>query len=234
MRDIEADLHPFTPAHPVALHGQDLLRPVLQATEVQELIGVGRYPQEPLLEVAPGDGGAAPLALAVDHLLVGQDRLAGGAPDHRCPRAVGQPPFVQLEEEPLVPSVVFGKTADYLPVPIVYRPHAPELGSHVVDVGHSPGIRVNSALNSGVLRRQSEGVEAHGMEYVISLHTAKAGVAVRRSHGVPMADVEVARGIGIHGELIPFGPRVIVSHPIDAVRLPPLPPFAIDFAGIVA
>ena len=232
--NVEADLHTLAASHPVALHGQDLLGPVQQAGEVQELVGVGGDAQEPLLHVAAGNRRIAPLAPAVHRLLVGQDRLAGRAPHDRRLVSVGQALLQELEEEPLVPPVVLRKTADDLPVPVVDGAHAAELGAHVLDISHGPGVGVYSALHRGVFGGETEGVEPHGVEHVVALHPAKPGVAVGRGHGVPVADVEVARGVGIHGQLIPLGPGIVVGNVVNAVGLPAFLPLPVNLPGPVS
>ena len=105
--DVEGDFDTFAAADPVALHGEDLLGPVDEAAEVQELVGVLGNAEEPLLEGATGDESVAAFAGTVDHLLVGEDGVAGGAPYYGGFAAVDKAVFVELEEEPLVPAVVF-------------------------------------------------------------------------------------------------------------------------------
>ena len=73
---------------------------------VQQAVGVVGDAEEPLLELAQLDRGAAALAAAVDHLLVGQHRGVLRAPVDRGLLAVGQPALEQLQEDPLGPAVV--------------------------------------------------------------------------------------------------------------------------------
>ena len=74
----------FRSADPVALHHDDLVGPVGERLEpLQELVGVLRDAEEPLLEVPRRDGGPAAPARAVNHLLVGEHGIAARTPVHR-------------------------------------------------------------------------------------------------------------------------------------------------------
>ena len=57
-----------------------MLGPADPVEIVEQTLGVVGDPEEPLLELAQLDLGAAALATAVDHLLVGQHRRVVGAP----------------------------------------------------------------------------------------------------------------------------------------------------------
>ena len=50
--DRQVELDPLGPADPVALHGLDPLGPVEVVEGVEQLVGIGGDPEEPLLEVA--------------------------------------------------------------------------------------------------------------------------------------------------------------------------------------
>ena len=125
-REVQAQLlaaegHPgaLGAADPVALHRHDVVRPGLEDAEVvQQAIGVIGDPEEPLLEVALDDQGAAPLAMPVDHLLVREHRLVLGAPLHRRLGAVGEAALVQAQEDPLGPAVVLGLAGGDLTPPV--------------------------------------------------------------------------------------------------------------------
>ena len=215
-------------------HRLDALGPVHQPGEVEQLVGEAGDAEEPLVHLAAHHHVAAALALAVEHLLVGQHRLAGGAPVYGGQGAVGQAAVVELEEEPLIPAVVVGGAGDDLPVPVIHGAHGAELAPHVLDVVHGPAVGVDAPLDGGVLGGQPEGVEPHGMEDVIAAHPHETGVSVRRGHSVPVADVQVARGVGVHGERVPGGTRVVVGHAVEAVGGPAVLPLAVEGLGIIA
>ena len=53
-RDVEGDFHALTPADPIVLHVEDLLRPIYETAEVQKPVGIIGDAKEPL---HPGPGG---------------------------------------------------------------------------------------------------------------------------------------------------------------------------------
>ena len=96
-----------------------MLGPGFEQLEIgQQAIGVVGDLEEPLLEVARLDQGAAALAVAVDDLLVGEHGLVDGAPLHRGLGAVGEARLVEAEEDPLGPAVVGGIAGDDLAGPV--------------------------------------------------------------------------------------------------------------------
>ena len=230
--NVKADFHALAAANPVVLHGQNFVGPVGQPAEIQQPISVVGDAEEPLLQIAAGDHGAAALAGAVQHLFVGQHGDAGGTPDHRGVGAVGQPLLVEFQEEPLVPVVILRQAADYLPFPIVNGADGAELAAHPLDVVHRPLVGVDAPADGGVFGGQAESVEADGMQHVVALHPAKAGVGVGGGHGVPVADVQIAGGVGIHGHFVPLGAGVVVGHPVQPVPFPAVLPFLVD-GGVV-
>src|SRR5262249_7055332 len=147
---------------PVALHGEDALRPAGQAVEVaQELVGIRRDAEEPLLELALDDRRVAPPAAAVLDLLVGEHGLAAGAPVDERPPPVGEAALEHAYEEELLPAVVARVAGRDLPLPVVGETEPPQLAAHVIDVVVGPARRVDAVLDRGVLRGQTEGVPAH-------------------------------------------------------------------------
>ena len=196
--------------------------------EVQELVGIPRDAQEPLRHLPAGDGCGAALAQPVDHLLVGQHRLAGRAPDRRGLSAIGEARLVELEKEPLIPPVVLGKRADDLPVPVIDGADGPKLAAHLLDVAHGPCARVYALADRGVLRRQPEGIEADGVQHVVALHAAEPGVGVGRRHDVPVPNVQVPGRVRVHGQLVPLGARVVVRDAVHGVLLPALLPLLVQ------
>src|SRR4051794_36321217 len=90
--DGEVHVRTFTAPDPVALHGADFFRPVLQLLKVlQELFGVFRDTQEPLLEVALLDDRVLVTpAASADHLLIGEDSATLRTPVHLALFAVSE------------------------------------------------------------------------------------------------------------------------------------------------
>ena len=234
VRDVEPDVHALAASDPVPLHREDLVRPFLQSVEVQQFVGVVGDAEEPLLEIAAGDGCFAPLAFAVEHLFVGEYRLARWAPHHGRFLAVGEAALVQLDEEPLVPAIVLGQAADHFAVPVVDRADGTQLPAHVLHVGHGPFVGMDAPGYGGVFGRQTEGVESDGVQHVVALHPAEPGVSVRRRHGVPVADVQITRRVRVHGHFEPFGARIVVLDMVDPVPFPPLLPLAVNLNRVEA
>ncbi len=220
-------------ADPVALHALDALGPV-DTLELQQLVGVLRDPEEPLLEVAADDRGLAALADALPHhLLIGQDGLAIGAPVNRGAGAVSQPGLVELQEEPLGPFVVLRQAGNDLPGPIVDSADALDLAAHVIDVLHRPLEGVDAALDGGVLRGEAEGVKAIGMQDVIAPHAHIAGMDIGGNIVIPVADMEVAGGIGEHGKGVPLGAGVVVPDLVKLIVGPLLLPLLFYFLRVI-
>ena len=181
-----------------------------------------------------GDGGVAALAGAVgEDLLVGEDGLAGGAPVGGGEGAIGEPFFEEFEEEPLVPAVVFGVGGDGLAGPVEHGAHGLELPPHIVDVVVGPLVGVDALADGGVFGGEAEGVEADGEEDVEAAHAAVTGGGVGGGHGVPVSDVDIAGGVGEHGEEVELL-AIVVGGLVKAVGLPLRLPRFLDFGGVVA
>ena len=230
----EAQARPLGAADPVALHGLDALGPVERLGVAQQLLGVVGDAEVPLLEVALEDLRAAALAdVPFEDLLVGEDGLVLRAPPDGALGAVGQTPLQHLQEEPLVPAVELGSAAGDLPAPVDHGPHLVVLLAHGGDVLEGPDGGVDAVADGGVLGGQSEGVEPHREEDVVAAHALQAGVDVGYGEGVPVADVEDAGGIGVHGQGVPLVAGGIVVDPVEVVPLPALAPLLLDYGRIV-
>ena len=204
--DFEVDLGALGPADPVGLHDLDRLRPV-QPGKVQQFVGVGGRAQEPLLQVALLDRGAAPptAPLRALDLLAGQRPIVG-APVHRGHRTVSEPRLQETQEEPLVPLVVLGIGGHHLRLPGERRAHRAQLPAHVLDVLHRPRERVAAVLDGGVLCGQAEGIETDREEHVVAVHPAEARQGIGRRLDVPVTDVQVTRRVGVHRQQVVLGP----------------------------
>ena len=181
-------------ADPVALLGLDPVDEVHGVQAVDELLGVLGDFQHPLALFLPDDGGAAALAHALHHLLVGQHALTGGAPVHRHGGLIGQAVLVQLEEDPLGPLVVAGVGGVHHPVPVEGVAQHVELAGKVGDVvlGHLGGVNV--VLDGEVLSGQAEGVIADGEQHVVAVHPLFPGDHIHGSVGPGMAHVQAGSG----------------------------------------
>ena len=182
--DLEVDVGADRAADPVALHPDDLLRPeALELVQVVEQpVGVVGDLEVPLRELLLDDLGAAPLAVAVDDLLVREHRLVVGAPVDRALLAVREAALVEPLEEPLVPAVVLRVAGVQDARPVVRRAVLAEALLVLLDVGVGPLARVGTALDGRVLGGQAERVPPDRVQHVV------AAVAPEARH-----DVDVAR-----------------------------------------
>ena len=133
---LEIDFRAFAAADPVALLFLDRLGPVDQLQIVQQPLGVGGDPQNPLAERAAVDvlvAFAVAGAVGVD-LFVGEHGLAAFAPPDRHFGFVGEAFLEELEENPLRPFEVFGVGGVDFAVPVVGEAEHLDLAAERVDV----------------------------------------------------------------------------------------------------
>ena len=232
--DREVDLGPVRAADPVALLREHALRPGLQVLHVvEQLVLVGRDAQEPLLHPAFLHLALAAPADAALGLLVGQHRLAGGAPVDGGLGAVGDAALEHAQEEPLVPAVVLRVAGGDLAAPGVAEAQPLQLGLHAGDVLAGPGLRVQALLDGGVLGRQPQRVPADGVHDVEAAHALVARHHVRDGVVAHVPHVDVARRVGQHLEAIELGPRGVL---VDLERAPLAPaslPARLDLLEVV-
>ena len=100
--------------------------------------------------------------------------------------------------------------------------------AHLLDVGHGPGVGMDAALDGRVLGRQAKGVKAHGEQDVVAPHAHEARPDIGGRHGVPVADVQVATGVGQHGQGIVLGLVGINDGAVEVVSLPARLPLGFD------
>ena len=233
--DLEDHLRPRRPPDPVALHGQNPFRPPTQLGHVlQQPVGVGGDLEEPLDQVAADHHRAAPFASTVDHLFVRQHRLVLGAPVGGGQLSIGQPGLVELEEQPLGPSVVLRVARVELPRPVEGHPVALERCPLLVDVGVRPFPGVHPPLDGRVLGRQAEGVPSDRMQHVVAPHPLVPGDGVADPEGLGVAHVQVARWVREHVQRVETRAAVVLVHgPEQALLLPHGLPLGLDLVGIV-
>ena len=160
----KVDLGALGAANPIGLHLLDALGPAGELLQVvEQLLGVLGDLVVPLLKIALLGLGAATPALALGHLLVSQNGLAGGAPVDRVLLAVDQALFPHLLKDPLTPAVIVGAAGLDHAIQIVGEAHALHRGERLVHVLIRPGGSLRVVLDGGVLGGQAKGVEADGM-----------------------------------------------------------------------
>ena len=69
---------------------------------------------------------------------------------------------------------------------------------------------MDAAFDRRVLGGQPKRIEAHGEHHVVTLHPHEARAGIARRHRVPMPDVQVAAGVGQHGQRVK-----LFAHRID-------------------
>ena len=72
------------------------------------------------------------------------------------------------------------------------------------------------------------------MQHVIALHLAETSMGVRWCHGIPVAYVDITRGVRIHGQLVPLRARIFVVDLVELILSPFSLPFGIYGLGIPA
>ena len=145
------------------------------------------------------------MAVIPPHLLACQGGIAVRAEIHRRHFTVRKTVLVQLDKEPLGPLVIFRVGRYGFAPPIEHGAHRAHLRAHVVDILVGPYLRMDAALDGSVFGRQAERVEAHWKKHVEAFHAHVAGARVRRRHGIPVTDVQVAGGIRQHGQRVMLG-----------------------------
>ena len=200
-------------ADPVALHGLDLFRPAFQVVHVvQQFFRVVGDADEPLGNLFLLYQRAGAPAAAVNHLFVGQHGLVNRVPVNGGHLLVHQALLVQAGEEPLFPAVIFRVTGGQFTAPVVPETQLFELVFHVIDVGAGPLCRRGLIGNGGVFRRQAEGVPAHRLHHVLALHALVAGNHVADGVVANVAHVQLAAGVGEHGQAVVLGLARLFLH----------------------
>ncbi len=205
-REVEADLFAakndlgsLRAPDPVALHRHHVLGPGLEQVEVgEQALGVVGDAEEPLLEAALHDLGAAALAAAVDDLLVRQHGGVHRAPLHGGFGPVGEALLEEPQEDPLGPAVVLGRVGADLPRPVDRDAPLAELLAEALDRALGRHPRRLPGLDRVVLGRQPEGVVAHRVDHLEAVAAAEVGDRVADGVALQVADVGLSRRVGKH------------------------------------
>ena len=230
----EVELGALGPPDPVALHDLGPFRPLEVVEGLEELVGVPGDAEEPLLQVALYDDVARALTGAVgQHLLVGQDRLAAGAPVDRGQGPVGQPGLPEAQEDDLAPLDVGGVVAVDLAAPVVDGAEPPQRGRELGDPGVGEEPRMGAGLDGGVLGRQAEGVEPDRAQDPLALHGLVADGQVAEGVIPDVALVRRPGGVGVHAQRVELLPGVVVVDLVGALVVPVALPFALHCIDVV-
>ena len=231
----ERDLRALGPADPVALRGLRALGPVQPIQVREEPPRVVRDAEEPLLQEALLDDGAAPLARAAHDLFVGEHRLVERTPVDGGGLLVGEPLLVQLEEDPLRPLVVRRVRRGQLVAPVHHQPRALHLPAEVVDIPGNELARMHADLDRVILGVNAECVKAEGLEYGVPLKPLESSMDV-----ISREREEVAHMQPLRARIREHHQRVERVRPIRQVgrvrtfRLPARLPLLLDGGRIVS
>ena len=232
----KSDLRADGLADPVLLHRKDALgpAPLEFGVVVEKFVGVVGDAQEPLVERSLLDRGLLMTpAAAVDHLFVGEDGIAFGAPVELRFLAIGQAALVHLEKEPLIPAVVAGLTARDFGRPVVAETEAPELVFHRGAVLARPLAGIPIILDRSVLGRQTKGIPAHRMQHTEAAHAFIAGQRVPDGVVPHVPHVKRAAGVGQHFEHVVLRARLVEVGTEQVVLFPLVLPTGFDLFRVV-
>ena len=153
-------------ANPVGLHDPHFFGPVGQPVQrVQQLLRVIRNLEEPLRQLTPFNRSARPPALAVDHLLIGQNRHIDRVPVHHRILAIDQPRLHHVDEHGLLLAVILGVAGRKFARPVDRQAKRAHLPAHVGDVGIGPILGVAAAFHRGILGGHAERIPAHRVQH---------------------------------------------------------------------
>ena len=206
---------------------------------LQQLVCVVRDLEEPLLEVPRLHFRSATLAVAVDDVLVRNDRLVVRAPvDRRC-LPVREAALEELQEQPLRPAVELGLVGRDLAVP-VDRPAQPlHLLAHEDDVALGALARMLAVAERSILGRQAERVEAHRAQHAPAAPPAQVRLDIAHRVVEDVPHVERPRRVREHLQLVPVAlVRVLAGSGVrlveGAFRLPDALPLLLDCLWVVS
>ena len=199
-------------ANPVALHGFHLFRPV-QAVQIgQQLLGVIGDFEVVHRDFALFHQRAGTPAASVNHLLVRQHGLVNRVPVHCAQLLVHNAFFKQLGKQELFPAVVFGATGGDFALPIQRKAQALQLLAHIGNVFIRPFGRRDLVVNRRIFGWHAERVPTHRLQHVEPLHFFEAAAHVADGVVAHMPHVQLAAGIGKHGEAVEFGFGSVFGH----------------------
>ncbi len=92
---------------------------------------------------------------------------------------------------------------------------------------------MDPTLDGSILRRQAESIKPHREQDVVALHTLEAGPHITGRHSIPVADVNVAAGIGKHRQGIELGLVGIDDGLVELIGLPGLLPLRFDHLRLI-
>ena len=126
-------------------------------------------------QFTPLDHGTGPPALAVDDLLVCQNRHVDRVPVHHSVLAVDEALFHHVDEHGLLLAIIFRVAGGELAAPVDGQAQRLHLRAHVGDIAVGPVLGMAAPLHRGVFGGHPEGVPAHRMQHAEPLRRLVAG-----------------------------------------------------------
>ena len=231
---LEGDFRAVAAADPVDLLSLDPVDVIQPLQLIDESVGILGDTQHPLTLFLADNRSTAALANTLHHFLVGQNALAAGTPVNRHLRLIGQALLVHLQENPLGPLEILGICGIDLTIPVEAVAQGLKLPAEIYDVvlRHDSGMDV--ILDGIVLRRQAEGVIAHGEQHVHAAHSLLPGNDVHSRVGSGMTHMETgAGGIRELHQAKEFGLVAAIDGSIELLFLPDFLPFFFNLCKFV-
>ena len=88
-------------------------------------------------------------------------------------------------------------------------------------------------FDGGIFCWQAKSIEANWKPHILPTHARKARTCIRRRHRIPMARMQIAAGVGEHGQEIPLLFLWIFYPFVETRFFPGLLPLLFDGLGIV-
>ena len=231
----EGKLQTARPADPVLLHQLHLGWPVIQPVDrFQQFLRETADLEEPLRQLAPLHLGTRAPALAVDHLLVRQNRHVDRVPVHHRILAVNQPLLHEVDEHRLLLTVILRVAGREHPAPVQPEAQRLHLRDHRVDIIVGPRLRMSARRHRRVLGRHPEGVKPHRMQNVVAGRQLVPRDHVAHRIIPHMTDMDAPRRIGEHLQHVILGLRLIALRDKGARLFPGGLPFRFNGFGVVA
>ncbi len=141
-------------------------------------------------------------AATINHLLVGQYGLIDRIPVNGTDFLVNDAFFVQLREQPLLPTVIVRLAGGNLARPINRQTQLSELCLHIGHVLVSPSGWRNFMLDRCVFSGHAERIPTHGLQHVFTEHTLVAGNHITDGVVAHVTHMQTSAGVGEHRQAI--------------------------------
>ena len=231
----KAKLQALRPSNPVGLHHPHLFGPILQPVQGGQQLGriVGNL-EEPLRQFPPLNRRIRPPALAVNHLLIGQNGHVDRVPVHHRRLAIDQTGPHHVDEHRLLLAIVFRITGRKLAAPVNRQAQRLHLRPHVRNVAIGPVLGVPPPLHRRILGGHPERIPPHRMQNREPLRRLVPRHHIAHRIVAHMAHVDAPRRIGEHLQHIVLGSRRVVPCGEHPGAGPGLLPLRFDYRRFIA